>query len=358
MTRGRHSSQVQVVRLTYARRLGFAAVLALVAAWVAVTVAPGPVPTARPATAPTLGVYAGPGDPGTVSDFVTTLGSRPAYAMDFLDGRSWTNLSNPTWFMQQWQGTPYKMIWGVPMLTNVCSPNSDPAMVNGSTWCLAQEATGTYNAHFRQIAQTMVKYGFGSSIIRLGWEFNGDWSPWAAAGDPLAFVGAYQQVVDAFRSVAGSKFTFEWNPDLGDLGVGDLTKYYPGNAYVDYVGLDVYDTVWGNYPGYRALFNQQRTGNYGLNWLARFSASNGKPMVFPEWGLGWGTCSTNGQPISAPNHQACGGDDATWVHLVASWIARHNVIETTYWDYGSSSVVSGRNSFTAAALVAHFARPT
>jgi len=91
-----------------------------------------------------------------------------------------------------------------------------------------------------------------------------------------------------------------------------------------------------------------------LNWLAWFSAEHDKPMVFPEWGLGWGTCSSSGQPISAPGSETCGGDDGTFIDDSAAWFAAHDVLEATFWDYGSSSVDGGANPNTAAALQANF----
>ena len=78
-----------------------------------------------------------------------------------------------------------------------------------------------------------------------------------------------------------------WNPTRGDLGVGDLANYYPGDAYVNYVGLDVYDVESRSYPGMFAEFQYMETQPLGLKWLAFFSAAHGKAMVFPEWGLGW-----------------------------------------------------------------------
>ncbi len=151
----------------------------------------------------------------------------------------------------------------------------------------------------------------------------------------------------------GANFTFEWNPTRGDLGVGDLASFYPGDAYVNYVGLDVYDTEWGSYPGMPSEFSAMETQPYGLNWLASFSAQHGKPMVFPEWGLGWGTCSASGQAVTGSG-QVCGGDDGAFVAQMAGWIATHNVFEATYWDYGSSSVDSGSNPVAAAALHSSF----
>jgi beta-mannanase len=44
---------------------------------------------------------------------------------------------------------------------------------------------------------------------------------------------------------------FEWNPTRGDQGVGKLTRFYPGNSYVDELGRDVYDYEQQTYPGPR-----------------------------------------------------------------------------------------------------------
>jgi len=95
----------------------------------------------------------------------------------------------------------------------------------------------------------------------------------------------------------------------------------------------------------------------GLNWLAAFAESHGKAIVLPEWGLGWGTCSASGQPISASGQQVCGGDDAPWVNLMATWITTHHVLEATYWDFSTSSVRRGRNPLTVKVLSTRFALP-
>ena len=100
----------------------------------------------------------------------------------------------------------------------------------------------------------MVAAGQGSSIVRLGWEFNGIWFPWGAAGHAGQFVAYWRQIVTTMRAVPGLDFTFEWNPSRGDLGAGNLAAFYPGNKYVDYVGLDVFDVEWQSYPGAKAEF--------------------------------------------------------------------------------------------------------
>ncbi len=139
------------------------------------------------------------------------------------------------------------------------------------------------------------------------------------------------------RAVSGANFSFEWNPTAGDLYVGNLANYYPGNSSVDYVGLDVYDTAWASYPGAQNEFDTIETESYGLNWLSTFAAQEGKAIVLPEWGLGWGVCDA-GLPVNAPNNGTCGGDNPTFISDMASWIKSNNVFEATFWDYGSSSM--------------------
>ena len=144
----------------------------------------------------------------------------------------------------------------------------------------------------------------------------------------------------------GAHFKFVWNPDRGDFGSGNLSMYYPGNAYVDYVALDVYDEEWQNYPGVTAELTRVVNGPNGLNWLAGFAAAHHKPMVFPEWGLGWGTCSASGQPVTG-SRGVCGGDNPLFIRMTSRWFAAHNVTLVAYWNYGTSKVTATRNPATA-----------
>jgi len=99
------------------------------------------------------------------------------------------------------------------------------------------------------------------------------------------------------------------------------------------------------------------TQRYGLNWLTSFAKSHDKSVVLPEWGLGWGTCSASGQPISASGQQVCGGDNGPWVNLMATWITTHHVLEATYWDFGTSTVGGRHNPLTVKALSTRFGVP-
>ena len=275
-----------------------------------------------------LGVYAGPGNVAGAQAFAKGSGRTVTYAMDFFSGASWSTIQRPQGILAAWYGKGYSMIWGVPML-----PKSGASLTTG--------ATGAYNKHYATLARAMVAAGQGSSIVRLGWEFNGIWFPWGAKGHAGQFVAYWRQIVKTMRSVPGAHFTFEWNPTRGDEGVGNLAAFYPGNAYVDYVGLDVFDVEWQAYPGATAEFAHIESGPYGLNWSAAFSKKHNKPMVFPEWGLGWGQ-SHNGAALTG-SAAVGGGDDHTFITDMTKWFSTHRVFEATFWDYGSSSVAGGRN---------------
>jgi hypothetical protein len=326
-------------RLGLARLIRPRALLALLSASaLAVTGFVAATSTVPASSGNVFGVYAGYANTAGIQQLGTTIGSQPTYAMDFTNGSSWQSIvASSANIATLWPG--YRMIWGVDMLPDT-----------GAS--LPAEAAGAYDQYFVQVAQNLVAAGQAGSTIRLGWEMNGDWFPWGTnAGSAADFVGAFQHVVNAMRSVGGQQFRFEWNPTRG--GNIDLGTYYPGDAYVDWVGLDVYDTEWGTYPGAQAEFDHLRTQQFGLDWLSQFAAQHGKAIALPEWGLGWGP-SNNGGPVSAPNQQVSGGDNPTFVHDMAQWVGANNVANANFWDYGTSVVGGGQNPATLAALVTDF----
>jgi hypothetical protein len=317
------------------------------------------IPVAAAAPNSVLGVYAGAAYPPAVRSFTTTVGAQPRFAMDFLNGSTWHTITQGRWPYTKWKGAGYTMIWGVDMLPDTYAPNADAAQAGGSCFGLTQGATGAFDHYFSTVGANIVRAGFPASVIRFGWEFNGDWFPWSAQGCASAYIKYFDHIVTTMRAVPGSHFTFEWNATWGDLGVGNLSQYYPGNKYVDDIGLDVYDVDKTTYPGAKAEFRRIVTQRYGLNWLVAFGATHHKAIVLPEWGLGFGTCSASGQRIRAAGQQVCGGDNATWVDLMANWIATHHVAEATYWDFGTSAVGPGQNPLTAKVLATHYgASPT
>ena len=287
--------------------------------------------------------YVGPGDPAGVRHVESTLDDHFQLATDFLDDRSWSSLDDDQWDLARWQGSGFRMVFGVPMLPRSAGVS------------LAIGATGAYDGYFTSLAHRLVSAGMGDAILRLGWEFNESSNPWYAAGQAPAFVRYWRDIVTSMRSVPGARFSFMWNPDRGDLGggdaaVGDLADYFPGSRYVDVVGLDVYDSSWNSYPGAAQEFQTIVTQSWGLDWLASFGRLVGRPVAIPECGLGNGPSARSSGPIRAAG-PVSGGDDPVFVHDVATWSVEHDSVVTAFWDGGPTGILNGREPRAAAELL-------
>jgi hypothetical protein len=335
------------------RRPRAALTQAVAVAVVAVTMAgcstsAGPVPAhTKMPVAPGLTAYVGPGDPAALVTAESAVGRRFTLASDYLDDRTWAGIDDDQWDLERWSGSDFRMVWGVPMLPE------------GGGVSLAAGAAGSYDGYFRTLAENLVAAGMGDSILRLGWEFNQKSYPWYAGGQPSAFVGYWRNIVTSMRSVPGQDFEFMWNPDRGDQGAGDaavgnLVSYYPGDQYVDLVGLDVYDSAWKVYHGAAAEFHTVLTQRWGLDWLATFGSKVGRPLAIPELGLRLGPRpSTSGSADVA--NVVGGGDDPAFMLSALKWTRSHRVAETTLWDYGSSGALNGQNPQTEQTLRIYFA---
>jgi len=180
---------------------------------------------------------------------------------------TWADFTSPNSFYTTYSGHPYTMVFGIPLV-----PEGD------SSATMAGCAAGSYTSKWTTFGQTLNNAGLGSSIIRLGWEMNGDWYKWGG-GDPATYVSCFQKVVTAIRAVSPN-LKFDWTVNRGNsagMPGDEVYAAYPGDAYVDIVGIDSYDS-WVDWDG-------QLNGYQGLKeWLA-FAIAHGKKLSVPEWGL-------------------------------------------------------------------------
>ena len=175
---------------------------------------------------------------------------------------------------------------------------------------LAQGAAGPSTSYYVTLAQTLVAEGLSNAYLRLGWEFDGSWMPWAATtpSAEASFAAYFRQIVTAMRSVAGEQFRFVWNPDAGAFTQSgySVAAAYPGNAYVDVIGLDAYDQSWAT-PQTPA--NAWTTTTLPtLTAAQQFASSNGKPLAFSEWGV---TIRSDGHGL---------GDDPYYINQMVAWM--------------------------------------
>jgi Glycosyl hydrolase family 26 len=259
-----------------------------------------------------LGDYAGEADPFGVATFGLQTGTEPRYATDYLSKTGgWAAMDSAT-NIPPWSPTHYRLVLGIPILPGVGT--------------LAQGATGAYNQYFTTLGTNLVADKEANAILRLGWEFNGNWFPWSvsSAQDAANFVSFWRQIVTTMRAVPGAKFKFLWNPNSGSPTTYTPTQAYPGNAYVDYVGTDVYDNFWGKPFTPTAAWVHQLVEQWGLDWLSAFAVENNKPIAIPEWSDEY---RTDGHGL---------GDDPSFIDNMADWFVSNNVAFANVWSYDSS----------------------
>jgi uncharacterized repeat protein (TIGR02543 family) len=105
-------------------------------------------------------------------------------------------------------------------------------------------ANGAYNSYITTQAQLCKSFGY-PIYMRFGPEMNinqgyPEANSWAA--NPTDFVNAWRHVVDIFRAQGASNVIWVWNPNFNESpgAPHHYTEYYPGDGYVDWVGIDMY----------------------------------------------------------------------------------------------------------------------
>jgi hypothetical protein len=308
--------------------LGRRAAARLLAAALAAPVA------ATPRAAPRIlfGTYGGGGCTGVpaVAGFEAWLGRRVDIVLDFLEMRTWKGMVDEAgWMAGCWRGAGRRRLAiSVPMLVGEGSPS------------LQAGARGDYDEHYRALAAKLIASGYGDSILRVGWEFNGGWYPWTARGDPAAYAAFWRRIALAMRAAPGARFRFDWTATTVD---GPTAAAYPGDDVVDLIGLDIYNQSWPRIDIDLLRWEYLLHHPAGLIWHRDFAASHGKPRSFPEWGTG-----------TRPDGHG-GGDDPSFVANMLDWMRQGGpVAYACYWNYRADDydamVTDGRLPKAAAAL--------
>ena len=284
---------------------------------------------------PMAGLYSGPGirTAGAADAFAATTGLRLGTLLDFPPESTWTGhtgLTGPSWLLEPYRGRPERLEYSLPML---------PA-VAGTT--LAACAAGAYDTYWAETGRNLVAYGQQDAIVRPGWEMNANWYRWSATGRTSDYIGCFRRIVTKMRATTGSSFSFDWNVNIGSSPF-PAERAYPGDQYVDYVGVDVYDTSWTWYPTPQGTslatarnnaWNWILKGDHGLTFWRDFALAHGKPLAVPEWGL---TVRTDGHG---------GGDNPLFVTNMLKFMA-DPANRVAYWHYFNFDAGSVKHNMTS-----------
>ena len=138
----------------------------------------------------------------------------------------------------------------------------------------AAVAAGTYDAEITQMARDFK--GFGQPIFaRPGVEIANSWNAYS----PHVFVQAWRRVVDVFRRENADNVAFVWC--IAAVGYSTFDAFdaqgnglwYPGDEYVDWLGLDLFDARDFTGPG------QSHANSLAL---CAFALRRKKPVMIAE----------------------------------------------------------------------------
>ncbi|MET0424506.1 MAG: glycosyl hydrolase [Actinoplanes sp.] len=84
-------------------------------------------------------------------------------------------------------------------------------------------------------------------LLRYGWEMNGNWFAWDGAHNgkkPAGFITSWRRLHRIFAEEGATNVAWVWSPNWNsgpDVAWNKFQHYYPGDAYVDWVGVSGYN---------------------------------------------------------------------------------------------------------------------
>jgi hypothetical protein len=288
-----------------AYRMAVPRILAALALAAAVSLAVAAPAAVAGSIVPASGVYLGAfaNEPGGITTLETAIGRNLALDRTYVP-----------WTFTGWANriAPDRAAGRIPELAWTAAPTTTAAAI----------AAGTQDRVILAAARAM--RDSGTQIMLVPWyEFDQPRGHKRFIGGPKRVIAAWRHMVRLFRAVGATNVHFVWTPmayDFGPYANVDATAFYPGNAYVHWIGADAY-----NFPG--APF---RTQAELLDPALAFAHKHNKPFIVGETA----SLSSNAQTPA-------------WIEAYGSWAALHpHVKAITYFD----SISPKGNDFR---LIAH-----
>ncbi|MDO8737312.1 MAG: glycosyl hydrolase [Thermoleophilia bacterium] len=113
---------------------------------------------------------------------------------------------------------------------------------------LARITAGDFDNDIRRWARQLRDFGYPVYFRPMS-EMNGDWVTWGGSANgnsPQDYIPAWRHVHDIFVQEGATNVKWVWSPNRdGSTSAAQATfnTYYPGDAYVDFIGINGYN--WG-----------------------------------------------------------------------------------------------------------------
>lgn len=167
---------------------------------------------------------------GNISPFESMTGKELAIVMWYID---W-NASFPEKDLNE-----VRSRGAIPMIT------WEPRLA--APYTLEAIASGEYDSYINNFAVSARKWKY-RFFLRPMHEMNGFWYPWSGAQNGAtteSFIRAWKRIHGIFADNGATNVTFIWSPNWESMpspeGWNRIQNYYPGDQYVDWVGIDGYN---------------------------------------------------------------------------------------------------------------------
>ena len=119
-------------------------------------------------------------------------------------------------------------------------------------------------------------------LLRWAHEMNGNWYPWSGfqngqAAGPEKFKKVWLYIYNVKRALKADNVSLVWCPNNASLPNdqwNQLAAYYPGDQYVDWVGIDGYNWGFSQWQSFEAIFAEP---------FRQISALTQKPLMIGEF---------------------------------------------------------------------------
>jgi beta-mannanase len=172
---------------------------------------------------------------------------------------------------------------------------------------LSAIAAGTFDAYIDSWATGLAGVGY-PVLLDFAHEMNGTWYPWGYGvngNTPDQYVAAFRHVHDRFALAGAFNVKFVWNTDYWTPSGLNASAWYPGDAYVDWMAIDVYNwnTAWATpYALIQGIYGQVAALNPSKPMMLAEVASGAYPPAgsSPSTQADWITALASTIPQSFP----------------------------------------------------------
>jgi hypothetical protein len=168
-------------------------------------------------------------------------------------------------------------------------------VVNGRipfvSWAKTSTASvnsGRYDSMIKQRAQDVKAFG-APMLLEWFWEMDGSRNK-HYAGSPASYIAAWQRIHKIFDKAGVTNVSWVWCPNAWGFATGDAQKFYPGDAYVDWICSNGYNWAparkgdeWRSFEWIFQPFYDWGSAHHKPLMIGEFGVLDRKPGEKAEW---------------------------------------------------------------------------